>query len=155
MFIHSRSFPENHTRFQTKMGKSLPFFWPERPKIHTLWGSTNLYGLYKEVTPPPPPPPTLVLGEPGRHKWSTVKRCTDTSLIWTPRCYGQFPVSRGKESPYIFSYFNPRKRVPFQRATKEIGDVCTQAIKWEIIWTSGLPHLSGLSHQPPSCPRPK
>ena len=54
MFIHSRSSPENHTRFQTKMGKSIPVFRPKRPKIHTLCGGTNLHGLYKGVPPPLP-----------------------------------------------------------------------------------------------------
>ena len=28
---------------------------------------------------------------------------TDTHLIWTPHYYGQFALSLGKESPYIFS----------------------------------------------------
>ena len=102
-FIHSRSYPENHTRLLTKMGKSLLGFWPKRPKSHTLWGGTNLYGLYKGVTLPPPSP----LGEPERQKWSTVKRCTDTRLVRTPRCYGQFALSLGKESLYIFSKFSP------------------------------------------------
>ena len=48
-FIHSCSYPENHTRLLTKMGKSLLGFWPKRPKSHTLRGGTNLYGLYKGV----------------------------------------------------------------------------------------------------------
>ena len=30
----------------------------------------------------------------------------DTSLLWTPRYYGQFALSLGKESPYIFSIIN-------------------------------------------------
>ena len=38
----------------------------------------------------------------------SVKPCfTDTRLIRTPRYYGQFALSLGKESPYIFSQFNP------------------------------------------------
>ena len=38
----------------------------------------------------------------------TVKPCfTDTRLICTPHYYGQFALSLGKESPYIFSKFNP------------------------------------------------
>ena len=37
-----------------------------------------------------------------------VKPCfMDTRLIRTPRYYGQFALSLGKESPYIFSQFNP------------------------------------------------
>ena len=45
--IHSRSSLENHTQFQTKMGKVyVPVFLPKRPKNHTLWGSTYLYGLW-------------------------------------------------------------------------------------------------------------
>ena len=34
-------------------------------------------------------------------------RFTDTHLIRTPHYYGQFALSLGKESPYIFSKFNP------------------------------------------------
>ena len=101
-FIHSLSSIENHTRFQTKVGKSIPVFRPKRPKIHTLCGATNLHDLYRGVPPPPAP------GEPERHKWSTVKpRFTDTRFIQTPHYYGQFVLSPGKESPYIFSKFNP------------------------------------------------
>ena len=38
----------------------------------------------------------------------TVKsRFTDTRLIRTPCYYGQFALSLGKESPYIFSKFKP------------------------------------------------
>ena len=32
---------------------------------------------------------------------------TDTGLIRTPHYYGQFSLSMAKESPYIFSKFNP------------------------------------------------
>ena len=108
MFIHSlhRSFLENHTRFQTKMGKSIPVFRPKRPEIHTLCGGTNLHGLYRGVPPPPPPHPPAP-GEPERHECRTVKpRFTDTRLQ-THHYYGQFVLSLGKESPYIFSKFNP------------------------------------------------
>ena len=39
---------------------------------------------------------------------NTVKlRFTDTRLIRTPHYYGQFPLSLGWESPYIFSKFSP------------------------------------------------
>ena len=31
----------------------------------------------------------------------------DTRLIRTPRYYGQFALSLGKQSPYIFPQFNP------------------------------------------------
>ena len=34
-------------------------------------------------------------------------RFTDTRLIRTPHYYGQFALSLGKESPYIFSKFDP------------------------------------------------
>ena len=43
-------------------------------------------------------------------KWihCTVKpRFMDTHLIQTPHYYTQFALSLGKESPYIFSKFNP------------------------------------------------
>ena len=39
---------------------------------------------------------------------SNVKPCfVDTRLIWTPHYYSQFALSLGKETPYIFSKFNP------------------------------------------------
>ena len=37
---------------------------------------------------------------------------TDTRFIWTPRSYGQFALSLGKESRYIFSKFNPLNTEP-------------------------------------------
>ena len=36
-----------------KWAKCIPAFGPKRPKNHTLWVSTYLYGLYKGVRPPP------------------------------------------------------------------------------------------------------
>ena len=51
--IHSRSSLENHTRFQTKMGKVyIRVFRPKRRKNPTRWGSTYLYSLSKGVLPP-------------------------------------------------------------------------------------------------------
>ena len=66
-FIHSRSFLENHTRFQTKWAKCIPVFrstWAKcipvfrskRRKNPTRWGRTYLDGLYNGV-----PPGSLVL----------------------------------------------------------------------------------------------
>ena len=53
-FIHSCSSLENHTRFQTKMGKVyIPVFRPKRRKNPTRWGTTYLYSLSKGVLPPP------------------------------------------------------------------------------------------------------
>ena len=41
-------------------------------------------------------------------KASSVKPLfTDTRLILTPHYYRQFELSLGKESPYVFSTFNP------------------------------------------------
>ena len=57
-FIHSRRYLENHTRFQTKMGKCISVFrakWRANP---TRWGGTQLYSLHKGV-PPSPPTPSL------------------------------------------------------------------------------------------------
>ena len=45
-----------------------------------------------------------------RHRWLqyTVKPCfTDTLLLQTPHYYRQFALSLGKESPYVFSRFDP------------------------------------------------
>ena len=45
MFIHSRSFLENHTRFQTKMAK-----------VYTYTRFQTKTGKKPHLTPPPPPP---------------------------------------------------------------------------------------------------
>ena len=50
-FIHSRSSLENQTRFQTKMGKTIPVFRPKRRKYRTRPGGTYLYSLYRGVPP--------------------------------------------------------------------------------------------------------
>ena len=42
----------NHTLFQTKMSKLIPYCKPKRLKKHTLWGRTYLYSLYKRVPLP-------------------------------------------------------------------------------------------------------
>ena len=53
MFTHPRSSLDNHTWFQTKMGKDYTRFQTKRRKNPTLWGGTYLYGLYKGVPPLP------------------------------------------------------------------------------------------------------
>ena len=51
-FIHSRSSLENHTRFQTKMGKVYTRFQTKTAlNPYLIGGGTHLYGLYKGVTP--------------------------------------------------------------------------------------------------------
>ena len=117
MFIHSRNFPKNYTRFQTKMGKSLPFFWPERPKIHTLWGSTNLYGLYKEETPPPPSPhPRPWRAGKAQMKYSqTLYRHElnmDTSMLWTVSCVA------GERKPLHFLLLQSAQKGPVSASNK-------------------------------------
>ena len=55
-FIHSRSSPEKHTRFQTKMDKVYPRFQTKTAQKPYPMGSyipTYLYSLYKGVPPPP------------------------------------------------------------------------------------------------------
>ena len=48
-----------------------------------------------------------------RRFFSTVKpRSTDTRLIRKPHYHGQFAMSLGKESPYIFSLFDPLNADP-------------------------------------------
>ena len=57
-FIHSHSSLENHTRFQTKMGKVYTRFQTKTAQKHYPilgWGGTYLCGLYKRKRPPPPP----------------------------------------------------------------------------------------------------
>ena len=53
-FIHSCSSLENHTWFQTKMGKLYTRFQTKGRKNPTWWGGTYLYSLYKGVPHPHP-----------------------------------------------------------------------------------------------------
>ena len=57
-YVHTlRSSLENHTRFQTKMGKVYTLFQIKTAQKHYPilgWGGTYLYGLYKRTPPPPP-----------------------------------------------------------------------------------------------------
>ena len=49
--------------------------------------------------------------------WVVCFHTVKPRLIWTHRYYGQFALSLGKESPYIFSKFNPLNTdTPFIRA---------------------------------------
>ena len=41
----------NHTLFQTKMVKLIPYFGPKQLKKHTLWRGTYRYSLYKGLPP--------------------------------------------------------------------------------------------------------
>ena len=51
-FIHSRSSPENHTRFQTKLGKVFTRFQTKTAKKpYPMGGGAYLYRLYKGVPP--------------------------------------------------------------------------------------------------------
>ena len=50
-FIHSRSSLKTIPDSRPKWAKFVPVFRPKRPKNHTLWGGTYLYGLYKGVPP--------------------------------------------------------------------------------------------------------
>ena len=50
-FINSRSSLENHTRFQTKMGKVYTRFQTKTAQNPTRWVGTFLYSLYKGVPP--------------------------------------------------------------------------------------------------------
>ena len=54
-FIHSCSYLENQTRFQTKMGKVHTRFQTSTVPgtVHAFWGSAYLYHLCKGVPPPP------------------------------------------------------------------------------------------------------
>ena len=61
MFILSRIFFENPTRFQTKMGKVYTRFQTKTTQNPTRWGGTYLYGVYKGV-----PPQALKLGSEAR-----------------------------------------------------------------------------------------
>ena len=54
-FIHSCSYLENQTRFQTKMGKVHTRFQTGTVPgtVHAFWGCAYLYHLCKGVPPPP------------------------------------------------------------------------------------------------------
>ena len=52
MFILSRIFFENPTRFQTKMGKVYTRFQTKTTQNPTRWGGTYLYGVYIRECPP-------------------------------------------------------------------------------------------------------
>ena len=75
-------------------GRSLPVFRRKRLKNPTLWGSTNLYGLYKGVPPPPPE----VRGRKGE-SWSRTPasffaRISHSELLSSPsRKTFSFPTS--------------------------------------------------------------
>ena len=56
MFILSRIFFENPTRFQTKMGKVYTRFQTKTTQNPTRWGGTYLHGAYMGVPPPPGAP---------------------------------------------------------------------------------------------------
>ena len=51
--IQSRSSLENHTRFQTKLGKVYTRFQTKTGQKPYPWGGTYIHGLYKGVPPPP------------------------------------------------------------------------------------------------------
>ena len=113
-FIHSLSSIENHTRFQTKVGKSIPYPYSDQNGPKSIpFVAAQIYMTYiREYHPPPPPTaPRAERGEPERHTWSTVKpHFTGTRFIQTHqwhRYYRQFVLSLGKKSPYIFPKFNP------------------------------------------------
>ena len=48
-FIHSRSSLENHTRFDTDMGKVYTRFQTKTAQNPTRWGGMYLYGFYEGV----------------------------------------------------------------------------------------------------------
>ena len=55
-FIHSRNSLENHTRFQTKMGKVYTRFQTKTPQKPYPMGRHIPKWLIEGSTPPPPPP---------------------------------------------------------------------------------------------------
>ena len=74
--IHSRSSLENHTRFQTKMGKIYTRFRPKRRIIPTRWDVTYLYDLYKGVPPPP-----------GQEKSSKISILYSLIIVFKKQCH--------------------------------------------------------------------
>ena len=53
-FIHSCSFLENHTRFQTKWAKCIPVFRPKRPKTRAF-GAAHTSVCMANIREYPPP----------------------------------------------------------------------------------------------------
>ena len=56
-FTHSRSSLENHTQFQTKMGKVYTRFQTKTAKKTLPDGEAHTYIAYIREYPTPPPPP--------------------------------------------------------------------------------------------------
>ena len=54
-FIHSRSSPENHTRFQTKMGKMNTRFQTKTAQRPLHYGAAHTYMAFLGERRPPPP----------------------------------------------------------------------------------------------------
>ena len=54
MFVHSRSYPENHTRFQTKKGKLYIRFQTKIAQKPLPDGAAHTYMAYIRQYPPPP-----------------------------------------------------------------------------------------------------
>ena len=75
MFILSRIFFENPTRFQTKMGKVYTRFQTKTTQNPTRWGGTYPYGVYKGVPPLLPPPPSPEAGFRSQAFFPRFSRC--------------------------------------------------------------------------------
>ena len=70
-----RSSLENHTRFQSKMGKVYTRFQTKRPKNPTWWGGRYPYGLCKEVIP------RVLKYPPGKQRLTWARGCTINALL--------------------------------------------------------------------------
>ena len=81
----------------------------------------------------------------------------DTCLIQTPHFYGQFSLSLGKQSPYIFSKFNPLNTdTPFIRTLSIVSSLsvltefdCTLhfTLYWDVDYA-----VSTVQHDPMNYP---
>ena len=92
---NERTASKDHWKSWPKWLKSRIYFYFSN-NLQTLWG----WNLPEQTR-------SRELGQ-HRMKASSVKpRFTDTRLIQTPHHYGQLELSLGKESPYVFSTFNP------------------------------------------------
>ena len=98
-FIHSRSSLENHTRFQTKMGKVYTRFQTKTAQNPHPMGR-HILGLHQGVNPPPPSPPRDVVWHFGLTQLFlsnfVLFTCMCTHNLWKDKVWSSPGTSIGK-----------------------------------------------------------
>ena len=96
MFVHSRSYPENHTRFQTKMGKLYIRLQTKIAQKPLPDGAAHTYMAYIRQYPPPARPKICQLdariagshchaikNENQKHNVTQYRIASEKALRWT------------------------------------------------------------------------